>query len=314
MKKIVIDLNCSETNYEEFLQGVEDFLKNNTNCRIVLVGNALQAKHILSKRNVSFSFIDFYDVKETLLDEDNPTLVLKEKRNTSLVKSFELLKKDDETIGLISAGPTGGLLISSIFHLGLVKGLKTPSLSSVLYSFTGKPFILADCGANLEVDAQTFVKFAEINSKYAAALCSSYPRVALLNVGKESKKGNANLKNTYEVLKNNSQVNFVGNIEGFDIFLDKADVILTDGITGNVVLKLAESMAKGFKGMFDPLISDEKRSDIDSLIENNFYYSSKGGAMLLGAKKPIIKLHGKSDASAVTNCINRLVEINNGLN
>ena len=76
MKKIVIDLNCSETNYEEFLQGVEDFLKNNTNCRIVLVGNALQAKHILSKRNVSFSFIVFYDVKETLLDEDNPTLVL----------------------------------------------------------------------------------------------------------------------------------------------------------------------------------------------------------------------------------------------
>ena len=136
----------------------------------------------------------------------------------------------------------------------------------------------------------------------------------MLNVGKESKKGNANLKNTYEVLKNNSQVNFVGNIEGFDIFLDKADVILTDGITGNVVLKLAESMAKGFKGMFDPLISEEKRSDIDSLIENNFYYSSKGGAMLLGAKKPIIKLHGKSDASAVTNCINRLVEINNGLN
>ncbi len=313
MKKVIIDLNSSETNYEEFLLGIEEFLKTNTKYRIVLVGNTLQAKHILSSRNVAFSYIDFYDVKETLLDEDNPTLVLKEKKNTSLVKSIELLKKDDEAIGLVSAGPTGGLLISSIFHLGLMKGLKTPCLSSVLYSFDKKPFILVDCGANLELDVNTYVKFGEINSKYASALCSSYPRVALLNVGKESRKGNAILKNAYEALQNDQNINFVGNIEGFDIFLNKADVVLTDGITGNIVLKLAESMAHGIQDMYTPLIKEEKRKDVDKFIEDNFYYSSKGGAMLLGAKKPIIKLHGKSQASAVTICINRLIEINEGL-
>ncbi len=311
MKKIVIDCFSSETNLDTLVKGISLNFDKYSDINYVLIGNKTSIFDTIKKYNLDCSRFEIIDCNERLLDNENPMLILKEKSSCSLSISLDLLKKSGDLIGLLTAGQTGGVLIGSIFKVGLINDLKVPCLTSILKSFNGNDFCLVDCGANVDCNENMLFKFAEINDQFFKSLKHIVdPRIAILNVGKEEKKGNSTLKRLFELLKN-SNLNFVGNIEGNDVFLDKADIILCDGVVGNIVLKLSESMAMFFKNMALSYIEYDKEKYI-KYVNENFNYSNEGGAILLGVKKPIIKIHGKSGERAVSNSIERLIELDKG--
>lgn len=311
MKKIIVDCLSSETNLNTLIYGLSLKINEYLDINYILVGNKNSIIETVKRYKLDLNRVEIIDCNDMLLDSENPMLILKEKANTSLGKSLDLLKNNEETIGLLTAGQTGGVLVGSIFKVGLIEGIKFPCLTSILISFTGKDFCLVDCGANVDCNESMLFKFAQINNQFFKSLKNiDSPRIAILNVGKEDKKGSSTSKKLYELLKN-SNLNFVGNIEGNDVFLDKADIVLCDGVVGNIVLKLSESMAMFFKN-FSLSYIENNRDKYEKYINENFQYSNEGGAILLGVKKPIIKIHGKSGARAISNSIERLINLEKG--
>ena len=243
MKDIVIDLLGSDYGQEELLLGVIKAIKKFKEYRFVCAGDKKSILSTLEKNKVDSSRVKILDTNKVITNNDNPMLIARgEFLDTSLLMCLNYLKEHSSPIGLITAGSTGATLVGSRFKLGLINNIQTPALGAILKSYKGKDFLLLDCGANLSFTSDKYVEFAQIGNAFMKAyLKTSSPRVALLNVGKEEHKGTPILKEAYLALKE-KDINFIGNIEGNDVFLNKADIIVCDGFTGNVVLKNAESV------------------------------------------------------------------------
>jgi glycerol-3-phosphate acyltransferase PlsX len=244
---------------------------------------------------------EIVNCNEIISMDDDPVKSFMEKAESSIVMGFGYLKK-----GLIdsfaSAGNTGAMLVGAVKVIETIPGIDRPCISSFVPNDKGQNNLLADVGINADPKPENLLEYAILASVFAKNVMNiPDPKVGLLNIGQEPSKGNILAKTTYQVLKNSSQINFIGNIEGGDIFnADKVDVIISDGFTGNVVLKLAES--------FYSLI---KLRNITDNYFDNFNYENYGGTPVLGVNKPVIVGHGKSSASAVKNMINlsyRIVE------
>ena len=311
MKKIVIDTMGADRGIDVFVKGAILAREAYPNYKVVFVGNKEELEQSISKTNLDE--YEIVDAKETFLNTDSPMDLVKGKNETSLVKGLETLKNDDECVAMISAGSTGGFLVGSIFRLGLIEGIKFPALASPMINIHEKWFALLDCGANLDIDAKTLLKFSKMGTALMKSAFGNLenPRVGLLNVGKEETKGNALAKEAYGLLKE-SNLNFIGNIEGHEIYLDKADVIACDGFVGNVVLKFAEGLAKTILKLIKEAIKDGgifaklgalllmptlkklgKRLDV----------TEYGGAPLLGINGCCIISHGSSDAKSICSAI-----------
>lgn len=240
--------------------------------------------------------------------------LVKGKDETSLVKGLNLLKEDDECIAMISAGSTGGFLVGSIFRLGLIEGIRFPALASPMINIHEKWFALLDCGANLDVDAKSLLKFAKMGSALMKSAFGQIenPRVGLLNVGKEETKGNAVTKEAYPMFKESS-LNFVGNIEGHEIYLDKADVITCDGFVGNVFLKGAEALSMVIEKIVYNFGKDDPNiQKACSYIHKNFNYNEEGAAIFLGPKKICLKAHGHATSNTIVSSIRFAVTLHEG--
>jgi phosphate acyltransferase len=275
---------------------------------ITLIGkkeilHVLTAKH---KKGLDITVVDAQDVIE---DEESPIEAATKKPNASIPVGVRLVA-EGKSQGFISAGSTGAVFFCSYMILGKIEGVERPAIGSVINLNPTSPFLLIDCGANPNCKPRHLLQFAQMGNIYAREIFGvASPRIALLNNGEEEKKGNTLAKDTYPVLKN-SGLNFVGNIEGQYLSRGKADVIVTDGFTGNIVLKTLEGMGDSFlrlRAVGQLFSHDESRDEqyeasVSSYLKHLDFQES-GGASLLGLNGNVIISHGRSKAKAIKNAI-----------
>ena len=278
---------------------------------VVLVGNEeiikSKLKEFFGKDDIKeiASNLSIHHASEQIEMEDIPTKAIKHKKDSSMVVGFNMLKSDEGDV-FISAGNSGALLTGATLLVGRIKGVDRPAMAPMLPAYK-QSLMLMDAGANTNCKPINLVQFAQMATIY---LKSSFgienPRVGLLNIGTEETKGNDLVKETYQILSQQSKdlgINFVGNVEGRDCFGGKIDVIITDGFTGNVFLKTIEGMGKLIKRNLTESLKKNIFTKIGSIgalpsikrFAKTMDYKEYGGALFLGVKKPVVKAHGSSD-------------------
>ena len=277
---------------------------------IIIVGQQELIENELKKYKYNKKRISIVDAREIITNDDAPVRAVRSKKDSSIVRGINMVKNGEGDI-FISAGSTGALLSGGLFILGRIQGIDRPALASIYPIVGEKPSLLVDAGANAECKPQNLLEFGIMGNIYMEkVLGRENPRVGLVNIGEEAKKGNTLSKAAYELL-DQSNMNFVGNVEARELPKGACDVIVADGFTGNVVLKLTEGFAwhllqnikarftSGLKAKMGAALLIDKISDL----KKEFDYSEYGGAPILGVKGPIVKMHGSSGASAVKNTI-----------
>ena len=276
---------------------------------IVLTGNKEVIEKVASENGMDISKMEIVHTEEIFDMHDQPTDIVRSKKNTSLGLALKLVA-DGEADAFVSAGSTGAVVAGATFIVKRIRGIKRPALGTVLPSKTRR-FILMDCGANAECRPEMLQQFGIMSSIYMKNVEGvDNPEVGLLNIGVEDTKGTPLQLEAYQLLKN-SPLNFIGNVESRDVPAGVCDCVIADGFTGNIALKMYEGVAmnlmKMVKGVFltnfktkmayllakKPLMGLKKFAD----------YGEVGGAPLLGVQKPVIKAHGGSDAKAIKNAI-----------
>ena len=259
---------------------------------IVLVGNEELAKSWFKTNNIDYSVFEFIHADEVISMNEHATKALRKKPNNSISVGFNALKNKEIDV-FSSAGNSGAMLVGSMFSIGPIKGVIRPSITSVLPKKNGGVGLILDVGVNADCKPDVLFQFAILGSLFAENVYNiQKPKVGLLNIGEEKGKGNLLTQSTYQLLEDNDDINFVGNVEGRDLFNDKADVIVCDGFTGNVVLKLAES--------FYSLINQKNIKD-DYF--DRFNYEIYGGTPVLGVDGNVLIGHGISNENAIKNMI-----------
>jgi len=287
--KIAIDVMGGDNFPSANIDGVFDYLQNsnNTNTYFLLIGNELLIKKYLENKNLSSKFISTIDASEIIDEADRPSRVFKTKPNSSIVKSIELLK-EKKVDAVISAGNTGALLATSLFLIGTIHNIRRPALAPYIPS-QKKGFILCDAGANVDTKPEHLMQFAIMSKSYLENVENiSNPKIGLLNIGKEPNKGNELTKQTYQLLKSKFK-NFIGNIEPRYILNEDLDILICDGFTGNIVLKLTEGIFNNIPDKLD--------------MKTKFDYEEHGGTPILGVKGIVIKCHGSSSKKSITKSI-----------
>jgi glycerol-3-phosphate acyltransferase PlsX len=259
---------------------------------IVLVGDEKLAKTWFKSNNIDSSVFEFIHADEVISMNEHATKALRKKPNNSISVGFNALKNKEIDV-FSSAGNSGAMLVGSMFSIGPIKGVIRPSITSVLPKKNGGVGLILDVGVNADCKPDVLFQFAILGSLFAENVYNiKKPKVGLLNIGEEKGKGNLLTQSTYRLLEDNDDINFVGNVEGRDLFNDKADVIVCDGFTGNVVLKLAES--------FYSLINQKNIKD-DYF--DRFNYEIYGGTPVLGVDGNVLIGHGISNENAIKNMI-----------
>lgn len=284
---------------------------NEIHSEIVLIGNEEiinnKVKEIYGKNNISeiSNRIKIHNTTEVIVMEDIPTQAIKQKKDSSMVVGFNLLKEGKGDV-FISAGNSGALLTGATLLVGRIKGIDRPALAPILPSYK-KSFMLMDAGANTNCKVINLVQFAQMANVYLENVCGvKNPRIGLLNIGTEETKGNDLVKESYQLLKEKSEelnLNFVGNVEGRDAFSGKLDILVADGYTGNVFLKTVEGVGKLVKRTLTESLKKNIWSTIGAIpalpsikaFAKTMDYKEYGGALFLGVKKPVVKAHGSSD-------------------
>jgi glycerol-3-phosphate acyltransferase PlsX len=277
----------------EAVKGLQEFLqKNSWNATIHCIGNESVLLPLFDAHSINTSTVKIVHAEDTIGYNEHPTKALREKTQSSIAIGFRLLA-NGELDAFISAGNTGAMLVGAMFSIKPIEGVLRPTISSVIPKLNGSTGLLLDVGLNADCKPEQLNQFAILGNLYAKHILQiDEPKVALLNVGEEEGKGNLLAQATYPLLKENKHIHFIGNIEGRDIFNEKADVIVCDGFTGNILLKMAESV-------YDLTI---KRGIEDNYLQR-FHYENYGGTPVLGVAKPVIIGHGISHARAFDNMI-----------
>lgn len=291
------------------MKAVEAF----SDVEITLIGNEAEISPYLTKNER----IRVIHTEEKILSTDEPVRAVRRKKNASMVLAARQVA-DGEADACISSGNTGALMAAGLFVVGRIEGIERPALSPTLPTIDGKGFVFLDVGANAEAKPEHLLQFAIMGSVYAQKVRGiEKPRVGLLNIGTEEKKGNELTKQAFTLLQESSDITFVGNVEARDLLNGPADVVVTDGFTGNMVLKTLEGTAMSVFSMLKTALMSNMKSKIAAAlvkpelkgIKNQMDYSEYGGAGLFGLKAPVIKAHGSSDANAVYNAIRQTREM-----
>jgi glycerol-3-phosphate acyltransferase PlsX len=277
---------------------------------IIIIGKEDILNETLRKKNYKGSQISVVNADEVITNEEAPVKAVRHKKESSLVKGITMVKEGQGDV-FISAGSTGALLAGGLFILGRIGGIDRPTLATIYPVVGREPSILTDTGANAECKAKNLLEFAVMGSIYMEkVLGRTDPTVGLVNNGTEAGKGTTLTKEAYELLEQ-SDLNFIGNIETRELQDAVCDVIVTDGFTGNAIVKLTEGMGlmvlRELKRRF---LSDTKSKlgalllkDQLSSIKKEFNYAEYGGAPILGVRGALLKMHGSSDALAVKQTI-----------
>ena len=307
--KILLDAmggdNAPDANIKGAVQAI-----NKVKAEVVLIGKEdvirSKVKEFYGKELEEISDrLKVKNASETIEMEDQPTVAIRHKKDSSMVVGFKMLKEGEGDV-FISAGNSGALLTGATLIVGRIKGIDRPALAGILPAYNSQ-LLLIDAGSNTNCKPINLLQFAQMSSIY---LKNTYgieaPAIGLLNIGTEETKGNDLVKESYMLLKEKSEeldINFVGNVEGRDAFSGKIDAIVTDGFTGNVFLKTTEGLGKFVKRTLTESLTHNLLSKILAIpalpsikkFSKTMDYKSYGGALFLGVKKPVVKAHGSSD-------------------
>ncbi|MDO8686432.1 MAG: phosphate acyltransferase PlsX [Clostridiales bacterium] len=307
--RILVDAMGGDKAPNDIVAGCIDAINVSEGYDILLIGNEAIIEKILREKKFTNPRLKIYNAEEAILNEDQPTKAIKEKKDSSMVVGFRLLKQKQGDV-FISAGNTGALMTGSLLLLGRIKGIDRPALAPVIPTKEGGAMII-DAGLNTMCKPVNYQQFAKIGSIYMREMFDvRAPRVGLINVGSEERKGNENIKQAYSRLSG-SDINFVGNIEGRHIPDGKVDVAVCDGFVGNVLLKFLEGVGSFIFDGLNRVYSKNLLSKLSALAVRNelrqfkkrLDYEEYGGTPILGVDGTVIKCHGSSNAKTIKNAI-----------
>lgn len=300
MIRIGLDMMGGDFAPLEAVKGVSAFFaENNSGVQLVLIGDENMIKEQIAAYPLLSEQYEIVHAPELIEMHEHPTKALKEKPHSSIAVGFQLLATG-KTDAFISAGNTGAMMVGALFSIKTIEGVHRPTIGAYMPRENGTLGLLLDVGLNSDCKPENLQQFAVLGSLYAKHILNiDDPKVGLVNLGEEEGKGNLLAQAAYPLLKENKHIHFIGNIEGRDILIDKADVMVCDGFTGNIVLKLAES-----------IYDISKRRNINDEHFERFNFETYGGVPVLGVAKPVIIGHGISHATAFKNMINIACKMN----
>lgn len=308
--KVALDAMGGDYAPEQIVKGAIDAISSRSDLKVFLVGQEDVVQEELNKYTYNKEQIEIVHAPEVIEMAEPPVMAIRKKKNSSMVVGLNMVKKK-EADAFVTAGSSGATLVGGQVIVGRIKGIERPPLAPLIPTEKGVS-LLIDCGANVDARASHLVQFAKMGSIYMENVVGiKNPRVAIVNIGAEEEKGNALVKETYPLLKECTDINFVGSIEARDIPHGDADVIVCEAFTGNVILKLYEGLAATLigvikKGLMSTLISKIGAAlalpALKSTIKT-FDASEYGGAPLLGLNGLVVKTHGSSKAKEVKNAL-----------
>ena len=307
--RIILDAMGGDNAPDANIMGAVNSI-NKVKAEVVLVGKEEvirnKIKEFYGKEMEEISDrLKIVNATETIEMEDQPTVAIKHKKDSSMVVGFKMLKENEGDV-FISAGNSGALLTGATLLVGRIKGIDRPALAGILPAYKSQ-LLLIDAGSNTNCKPINLLQFAQMSSIYLRNTFGiERPAIGLLNIGTEETKGNELVRESYQLLKEKSEeldINFVGNVEGRDAFSGEIDAIVTDGFTGNVFLKTTEGLGKFVKRSLTESLKKNLLSKILAIpslpaikrFSKVMDYKSYGGALFLGVKKPVVKAHGSSD-------------------
>ena len=311
MIQIALDIMGGDNAPYSNIDGAIQFLNDYKDVKLYLIGDKhLIESEFVKKTNFTQKNYEIISTSQIVLPDDKPSKIIKNKPNSSMNKAICLLKNND--VGaVISSGNTGCLVSSAFFNLGTINNIKRPALFALIPCKKGD-FLICDVGANTSPKPEQLLQYAEMATVYIQNVQGiKNPKLALLNIGSESNKGTDLIKSSFNLLSNNLE-NFVGNIESRYIFDGKADIIICDGFTGNITLKLIEGMMiYNYQLIADKLRlkDDDKINELKSIYD----YELVGATPILGINGLVLKSHGSSTGKSIYNALKsakKLIEIN----
>lgn len=291
---IALDMMGGDYAPTEVAKGLKLYLKEaDERVKIFCIGEQKTLEKYFKEFSINDTKIEIVHAGQVIGYNEHPTKALKEKPESSISIGFNLLSKGSVD-AFISAGNTGAMLVGSMFTIKAIDGVLRPTIPTILPRLSGKTGLLIDVGLNADCKPRHLDQFAVLGSLYAKHILQiENPKVGLLNIGEEEGKGNLLAQAAFPLLKENKHLNFFGNVEGRDVIKDTADVIVCDGFTGNIVLKLLESV-------YDIAVA---RNFQDDEVFSRFHYENYGGTPVLGISKPVIIGHGISNDVAFLNML-----------
>ncbi len=310
MVKVAVDAMGGDNAPVEIIKGAIEAANEDSRVKVCLVGAEEIIKEELKKYTYKPEQVEIVNATEVIETAEPPVMAIRKKKDSSIVKALQMVK-NGECDAYVSAGSTGATLVGGQVIVGRLKGVERPPLAPLIPTATGAS-LLIDCGANVDARPSHLLQFAKIGSVYMESVMKiKNPRVAIVNIGAEEEKGNALVKETFPLLKECPDINFIGSIEARDIPAGYADVIVCEAFVGNVILKLYEGVGgtlikKVKEGMMSTL-----RSKIGALLVKPalkktlkaFDLEQYGGAPLLGLKGLVVKTHGSSKANEIKNSV-----------
>lgn len=308
--KIGVDLMGGDNAPEAIVSGVQLALKKYQNIDFVLFGRQEELENVLHKHKLLHEKrVSLVDAPQVVKMDDNSAIALRAKKNSSISIAVSYMK-DGKIDAVVSAGHTGAAVASSVVKMRTLPNIDRPGIATIFPSPTG-PFVLLDAGANVDAKSEHLVQYAIMGEIYAKYILGrENPRIGILSIGEEEEKGNELTKKTLKEL-NKLPINFIGNVEGSDLFENKIDVVICDGFVGNIVLKTSESLAKSLSRILKKLLKKTPVRLAGALLSQNAFkelkrlsdYAEYGGAPLLGINGTCIIAHGSSSPKAIMNAI-----------
>lgn len=308
-EKIIVDAFGGDNAPLEVIKGAR-LAVDQFSYDIILTGSEETIKKVAKDNNISLEGIEIYNTTQVITMEDSPSSVVKDKKDSSMAQGLKLLA-DGKADAFVSGGNSGALVVGATLIVKRIKGIKRPAFAPVMPKSDGV-FMLIDSGANVECRAEMLEQFGLMGASYMEnVMAVPNPRVGLANVGVEDHKGGDLQHEAFKLLNENKAINFVGNIEARDIPEDAADVVVADGFTGNIILKLYEGVAMTLMGKLKGVFKANIKTKLAAAIimpqlkkfKKDIDYSEYGGAPVLGVRKPVYKTHGNADAEMFKNAI-----------
>ncbi|OXS78517.1 phosphate acyltransferase PlsX [Domibacillus enclensis] len=305
--KLAIDAMGGDHAPEQIIAGVNRALKDMPDLELLIFGDQAKIAPLLEES----ARAEIVHAPDVILGTDEPVRAVRRKKDSSLVMMAQAVA-DQQAAACVSAGNTGALMAAGLFVVGRIEGVERPALAPTFPTVDGAGFVMLDAGANSDAKPEHLLQYAVMGSVYAEKVRGiEKPRVGLLNIGTEEKKGNDLTKAAYKLLSDAPDLHFIGNVESRELLNGVADVVVTDGFTGNMVLKTIEGSALSIFSMLKTALTASAKSKIGALLlkdelrglKNKMDYAEYGGAGLFGLRAPVIKAHGSSDANAFYHAI-----------
>ena len=317
--KIVIDGFGGDYSPEEIVKGAITAVNLYDDVEVIMTGDKEKIEALFIEYGYAGDKIEIVHAPEVISCDESPTMAIRRKKDSSLVAALNILKEREDVVGMISAGSTGAVLAGGLFIVGRMDGVKRPALSPFLPTATGHRTLLIDCGANVDCKPEYLLQFAIMGSIYVKAMLGiENPKVGLISNGVEDHKGNEQVHQTFELLKNCKEINFVGNMEAREMLSGDFDVLVSDGFTGNVAMKSAEGTMNVFmhvlkeevnKAGLGAKLGAMMMKKVFKNIKSRLNYTEVGGSPFLGLNKILIKSHGSSKAKTILSCVKQIKEI-----